>query len=87
MKYTNIKKVQLDIYNGVKYERGTEQIAEEFRDIEAFEVKQIPDYEAEAMGFDFDDIDPYQEYLVLYYQNGQTEIWRNSYVDMFKAYR
>ena len=84
MKHTYKRKIQLDIYNGVKYNKGTEQIAEEFRDIEAFEVKQIPDDEAKAMGID--ELDPLQEYLVLYYQNGQTEIWRNSYVDMFRAY-
>lgn len=39
--------------------------------------------EIEARINDIDDIDDYHEYLILHFTNGETQIFKNSYVDMF----
>jgi hypothetical protein len=45
-------KVKLKVYDGVKYWDGTQKVAEVNYDIQSYEVKQIPDEEIAAMGFD-----------------------------------
>lgn len=56
-------KVKLKVYDGVKYWDGTQKVAEVNYDIQGYEVKQIPDEEIAAMGFDT--VDEFEEYLIL----------------------
>lgn len=53
-------KVKLKVYDGVKYWDGTQKVAEVNYDIQGYEVKQIPDEEIAAMGFDT--VDEFEEY-------------------------
>ena len=45
-------KVKLKVYDGVKYWDGTQKVAEVNYGIQGYEVKQIPDEDIAAMGFD-----------------------------------
>lgn len=74
-------KVTVEVYNGVKYERSSEVVAEVKYDIKGFEVKEIP---AEEILKEFDETDDYNEYLILTLADGDTATFRNSYVDMFR---
>ena len=63
-------KVKVKVYDGVKYWDGTQKVAEVNYDIQGYEVKQIPDEEIAAMGFDT--VDEFEEYLILTLKSGET---------------
>ena len=75
-------KVKVKVYDGVKYNKGSEKVAEVEYQIEDYEVKQISDEEIAAMGFDT--VDEFEEYLILTFENGETSTFRNSHVDLFR---
>lgn len=77
-------KVLVETYDFSKYERGSKKVGEARYDIEKFEVKQFSDEEIFKMGFD--EVDPYGEYLVLTFADGETATFRNSLCDMFRDY-
>ena len=81
-KSDRLMKVKLKVYDGVKYWDGTQKVAEVNYDIQGYEVKQIPDEEIVAMGFDT--VDEFEEYLILTLKSGETSTFCNSHVDLFK---
>ena len=78
----SLMKVKLKVYDGVKYWDGTQKVAEVNYDIQGYEVKQIPDEDIAAMGFDT--VDEFEEYLILTLKSGETSTFCNSHVDLFK---
>lgn len=75
-------KACVEMYNGVKYEEGTEVIATaNYKDVVAFEVKSFSDAEIYDQGFD--EVDPYKEYLIITFENGETATFKNSFTDLF----
>lgn len=84
---TRTREVKLDVYSECKYTAGEEVFENEktviYDNVIAFEVvfgKEAEQIEAET---DNSCIDDYHEYLVLYFEDGNTATFRNSYVDMF----
>lgn len=75
-------KVKVKVYDGVKYWDGTEKVAEIKYNIKDYEVKRISNEEIAAMGFDT--ADEFEEYLILTFENGDTSIFCNSHVDLFR---
>ncbi len=73
-------KVLVKVYDNSKYEESSKKVAEVEYNIDGFEVKEINDDEIYGMGFD--DVDPYGEYLILTFADGETSTFRNSYCDM-----
>lgn len=76
-------KVELDVYENCKYFAKKEedlgkQIEVRYEDVEAFEVANGSEIDIEGM-----DEDEFDEYLVLYFEDGDTATFRNSHVDMF----
>lgn len=83
----NHKKVEIDIYDVCKYNATEEDFQREkrvfYEGVVGFEVvsgKEAEEIEAQTDGSCIDD---YHEYLVLYFENGETGTFRNSYCDMF----
>ena len=76
--------VELDIHEEVKYTDRREDLPRiRYSDVVAFEVvhgEAAAQIEAESDGSCIDD---FHEYLVLFFANGDTSTFRNSYVDMF----
>lgn len=76
--------VELEIHKEVKYEDRSEDLPViKYSGVTAFEVvhgEAAALIEADSDGSCIDD---YHEYLVLYFANGETSTFRNSYVDMF----
>ena len=79
--------VTLDVYDVCKYTAKTvEELNEKQIKYSAcigFEV--VSGKEAEVIESETDNscIDDFHEYLVLYFENGETATFRNSYVDLF----
>ena len=78
--------VLINVYPTLKYipVKTIEEIkGVEYRNVESFEVvhgERAMEIEAES---DESCIDDLHEYLVLYFENGETATFRNSYVDLF----
>ena len=75
-------KVELRIYEGIKYEATEEMVRVQY-DITGFEVTDGKGAEIEKT--DGSCIDEYDEYLILHLADGDTATFRNSHVDMFRA--
>ena len=80
------KKVLLHLHNICKYEDHTDDISEvEFDGVEGFDV--ISGDQGYKLGAEMEKhgiaADPYNEYLVLYFENEETRTYRNSFVDLF----
>ena len=86
-RFIRTKHVELDIYSECKYTANEEvfenQKVVEYDNVIGFEVvteeqaKEIEEHTDESC------IDDMHEYLVLYFEDGDTATFRNSYVDMF----
>jgi len=82
-KFMNKKHVELNIYSECKYTASEEvfenQKVVEYENVIGFEVV-TGEQEKDTDGSCVDDM---HEYLVLYFEDGETSTFRNSYVDMF----
>ena len=77
-------KLKIKVYNGVKYDRNSEKVAEvEYNNIKGYEV--VTGEKATEIGLETDknSRDPYNEYLVITLENGEVSTFCNSHVDMF----
>lgn len=87
-KFMNKKHVKLNIYSECKY-TANEEVFEnrkvvEYENVIGFEVvtgEQAKEIEKDTDGSCIDDM---HEYLLLYFEDGETSTFRNSYVDMFE---
>ena len=86
-KFMNKKHVELNIHSECKYTASEEvfenQKVVEYENVIGFEVvtgEQAKEIEKDTDGSCVDDM---HEYLVLYFEDGETSTFRNSYVDMF----
>lgn len=85
--FMKTRKVMLDVYKECKY-TASEEVFENskqvtYDNVVSFEVvagEQSKEIEAETDGSCIDD---FHEYLVLYFEDGDTATFRNSYVDLF----
>lgn len=77
-------KVEVEIHKTVKYFDSAENLDRiGYTDAVAWEVvtgKAAAKIEAESDGSCIDD---FHEYLIIYFADGETSTFRNSYVDMF----
>lgn len=76
-------KVEIVILDRCKYESLSKVVARTELVIDDYEVKTISDQEIYEQGFD--EVDPYQEYLIISYSDGRKGTFRNSFVDMFRV--
>lgn len=77
--------VKVKIYNGVKYNKDSEKVAEvEYKNIKGFEV--VADERATKIGLETDENsrDEFNEYLVITLEDGETSTFCNSHVDLFR---
>lgn len=75
--------IKVKVYDGSKYEASSKKVAEvEYHGVKSVKVVNISDEEIYSMGFD--DVDPYGEYFVMEYGNGETSTFRNSFIDAYK---
>lgn len=86
-RFINERHVKLDVYNECKYtaSKGVFENKKvvEYENVIGFEVftgEEAKEIEKET---DNSCIDDYHEYLVIYFEDGNTSTFRNSYVDMF----
>ena len=79
-------KFKVKVYDEVKYSPLSEKVAEiEYDGVKGFDVVSDPaTVEEIESGADGSCIDEYHEYLILYFENGETSTFRNSHVDLFK---
>ena len=76
--------VKVKIYNGNKYNRESEKVAEvEYKNIEGYEV--VTGKRATEIGFCTDEYsrDEYNEYLIITLEDGEKVTFCNSHVDIF----
>lgn len=76
-------KVEIVILDRCKYEGLSKVVARTELVIDDYEVKTISNQEIYEQGFD--EVDPYQEYLIISYSDGRKGTFRNSFVDMFRV--
>ena len=77
-------KVNVKLYNECKYEKDSKVIKDvNLEGIASLEIKEIPISEI-LKETDGSCVDPYNDYLILTYENGETSTFRNSYVDAFR---
>ena len=81
-------KVSVKIYDGVKYFGESEVVAvHTYTDVESWKVvaggREAEEVEKEFIG---NDLDEFQEYLILSFADGTTATFRNSHTDLFKIY-
>jgi hypothetical protein len=74
-------KVEVLVYDANKYEAENEEFTTVTYIVEKFEVKTIEAEEMNRMGYD--ELDDYNEYLILTLENGETATFRNTYADLF----
>ena len=80
----NKMKVIVKVWNGSKYEAASEVCERLTYDIKDFEIiHKADDHDIEA-NFAPEELDPCDEYLRLYLEDGNTATFRNSRVDMFR---
>jgi hypothetical protein len=82
--FTSPCNVTVEKYNECKYFTPQDGEKINYENVEAFEVvhgEAASQLEAETDGSCIDD---FHEYLVLYFTNGETATFRNSYADLFK---
>lgn len=75
-------KVELKIYDSCKYKPTSETKYKVQYNINAYEVKKIVKEEI-LKETDESSLDEYEEYLILYLDDGETSTFRNSHVDMY----
>ena len=77
-------KLNVKLYNECKYENDSKVIKDvNLEGIASLEIKEIPASEI-LKETDGSCVDPYNDYLILTYENGETSTFRNSYVDAFR---
>lgn len=79
-------KVVVRIYDEIKYSKEAEEVAfAEYDDAIAFEVisSMTDDERVFVIESESDIVDDCHEYLIIYFADGETSMFRNSYVDMF----
>ena len=77
-------KLKIKVYNGVKYDRNSEKVAEvEYNNIKGYEV--VTGERATEIGLETDENsrDDFNEYLIITLEDGETTTFCNSHVDMF----
>ena len=77
--------VKVKIYNGVKYDKDSEKVAEvEYTNLHSFEV--VCGERATKIGLETDENsrDEFNEYLVITLEDGETSTFCNSHVDLFR---
>lgn len=82
-KFSRTRKVVLEVHDEVKYTDVNFGKEIEYSNVIGFEVvegEQAKQIEEETDGSCMDDN---HEYLVLYFEDGTTGTYRNSYVDLF----
>ena len=78
----NIDEVLVKLYDDVKFNRNSKVLKRIWlEDVESYEI--MNGKEVEKLEGNFDCVDPYDEYLVLFYKDGERATFRNSYVDLF----
>lgn len=86
--FMNSKTVKLDVYDTCKYVATEEDFARKktvvYHGVTGFELIEngTEAWEIES-DMSEDEMDPHHEYLVLFFEDGDTSTFRNSYVDMF----
>ena len=75
-------KVTLIVHEATKYEATEDdRIEVKYDGVEGFEV--VTGERAEAIEAESDCEDEFHEYLVIYFENGETSTFRNSHTDLF----
>lgn len=85
--FLNSKRVLVNVYDECKY-TASEKAIENRKEIElnnctGFEVVSGEDAKEIEAHTDGSCIDDYHEYLILFFEDGNTSTFRNSYVDLF----
>lgn len=80
-------KVKIKVYDEVKYSPASEKVAEvEYDGVKGFDIVSDPATVEEIESHtDGSGIDENHEYLILYFENGETSTFRNSHVDLFRV--
>ena len=79
--------VRVRIYNGVKYFRCKKVKDIYYRNVRGFEVVTGERADQISSETDGSSIDPYNEYLVIYLEDGSTSTFCNSKSDLFINHR
>lgn len=81
------KHVKLDVYDSFKYTASEKTFENaktvDYQNCTGFEVVTGDDAKELEAYTDGSGIDDLHEYLILYFEDGNTAIFRNSYVDLF----
>lgn len=80
--FTSNVRVEVKITDLFKYNPASEYKTSAKYWITGFEVKYIPREEI-LVETDESNLDPFNEYLILYLSDGDTATFRNSFCDMF----
>lgn len=75
------------VYNGLKYFKCKKVKDVHYRNIRGFEVVTGERAEKISSETDASSIDPYNEYLVMYLEDGSTSTFCYSYADLFINHR
>lgn len=86
-RFEEAKTIKLDVYDVCKYVATQEDFENEkqvtYDNVIGFEVVEGEKAKEIEKDTDGSCIDDFHEYLVIYFENGETATFRNSYVDMF----